>query len=116
MGRTGTADGNDTTSSRDGSAEAEKLRALSDEAVDVAVKQMVMGGRSGDRDRGGGDAGCVQEEVVRGEVDVAIGKLRADGTGLRDYANAAVGGRVVRPRRTLTRLFCFVLFFWHCCE
>lgn len=55
------------------------------------------GGEDGGDDGGGsGGGGCLSEEVWREEVDVAIDKLMADGTGLRDYANAAVGGKVVR--------------------
>lgn len=88
------------------------IRALSKAAVDLAVKTRVLGRGSrdgGDESSGGGGGGCVSEEVVRKEVDVAIGKLMADGTGMRDYANAALGGRVVRrealwfaiPRRSI---------------
>lgn len=38
---------------------------------------------------------CVSEEEVHELVEEAISRLDADGTGLADYANAAVGGSVV---------------------
>ena len=60
------------------------LQGLSKAAVDRAL----------DGVRGEG-AGCVSVEHLREEVEDAIEKLMADGTGLRDYANVAVGGQVV---------------------
>lgn len=60
------------------------LQGLSRAAVDRAL----------DGVRGEG-VGCVSEEHLREEVEDAIEKLVADGTGLRDYANVAVGGQVV---------------------
>ena len=60
------------------------LQGLSRAAVDRAL----------DGVRGDG-AGCVSVEHLREEVEDAIEKLVADGTGLRDYANVAVGGQVV---------------------
>lgn len=82
---------------KDGPGTEEMIRSLSEEAVHLAVREMVGsdgGGGSGGGEDGGG--GCVSEDVLREEVDMAIGKLMADGTGLRDFANAAVGGKVVR--------------------
>lgn len=95
-----------TGTSRDGDGDAaeHQIRALSKAAVDLAVKTRVLG--SGSRDGGdesGGGGGCVSEGVVREEVDVAIGKLMADGTGMRDHANAALGGKVVRRRGVVVR-------------
>eukprot|EP00904_Undaria_pinnatifida_P000222 jgi/Undpi1/101/HiC_scaffold_1.g00101.m1 len=60
------------------------LQGLSKAAVDRAL----------DGVRGEG-AGCVSVEHLREEVEDAIEKLMADGTGLRDYANVAVGGQVL---------------------
>ncbi|CAM9557981.1 unnamed protein product [Ectocarpus fasciculatus] len=93
-----------TDTSRDddgGDAVEHRIRALSKAAVDLAVKTRVLGRGSrdgGDESSGGGGGRCVPEEVVREEVDVAIGKLMADGTGMRDYANAALGGRVLTSK------------------
>lgn len=68
--------------------------------MDLAVKEMVAGGGASG---GGEEEGCVSEEALREEVDAAIFRLMADGTGLRDYANAAIGGKVVRhPARSRT--------------
>lgn len=81
----------------DSDASEHQIRALSKAAVDLAVETRVLGrDRRDGGDESGGGGGCVSEEVVREEVDVAIGKLMADGTGMRDYANAALGGTVVR--------------------
>lgn len=60
------------------------LQGLSRAAVDRALEEV----------RGEG-VGCVSEEHLREEVEDAIEKLATDGTGLRDYANVAVGGQVV---------------------
>lgn len=97
--RTGTTSGDDSGNT-DGS-NGETIRILSEQAVDVAVMKMGVGGPGSGSDGdggGGGDGavGCVSEKALRKEVDLAIGNLMADGTGLRDYANAAVGGKVVR--------------------
>ncbi|CAM9246056.1 unnamed protein product, partial [Hapterophycus canaliculatus] len=78
-----------------GSAE-EQLRLLTEAAVGRAVDRMTKEGSVGKGGSGGGAGeGCVSESDLREEVDAAIDKLRVDGTGLRDYANAAVGGKVV---------------------
>lgn len=78
----------------------ETIRSLSEEAVHLAVNEMAGGEDDGGGGGGGGDGGCVSEEGLRKEVDEAIRKLTADGTGRRDYANAAVGGKVVSGTRT----------------
>ncbi|CAN0183651.1 unnamed protein product [Ectocarpus sp. 6 AP-2014] len=90
-----------TGTSRDGDGDAaeHRIRALSKAAVDLAVKTRVVGSGSQDGgDESGGGGGCVSEGAVREEVDGAIGKLMADGTGMRDYANAALGGKVLTSK------------------
>ncbi|CAM9236169.1 unnamed protein product [Scytosiphon promiscuus] len=96
-----TARGSSSDGSSGGSGE-EQLRILSEAAVGRAVdritKERYVGKSGGRGEGGGGEEGCVSEMGLREEVDAAIEKLRADGTGLRDYANAAVGGKVLTSK------------------
>ncbi|CAB1096384.1 unnamed protein product [Ectocarpus sp. CCAP 1310/34] len=95
-----------TSRDGDGDAAEHQIRALSKVAVDLAIKTRVLGSGSRDgSDESGGGGGCVSEGVVREEVDVAIGKLMADGTGMRDYANAALGGKVLTSKGMVSETY-----------
>lgn len=76
------------------------LQGLARAAVDRALEDV----------RGEG-VGCVSEEHLREEVEDAVQKLVTDGTGLRDYANVAIGGQVVSERSIAWVLFCMSVFF-----
>jgi len=91
------SDGTDATGENggggDGPATKDRIRDLSEAAVDLAVQEMIAGGGASSGDK---EEECVSEQAFRAEVDAAIYRLVADGTGRRDYANAAIGGKVVR--------------------
>jgi len=76
-------------------------RRIAKAEVDQALEGRILLGsvarrREGGRDREGTTEGCVSEELVLRELGHALDNYAADGTGLRDFANSAVGGRVVR--------------------
>lgn len=52
---------------------------------------------------------CVDTKELQEEVAKAIKRLEADGTGLRDFANVAVGGQVVRSSSHLAKAPYWVL-------
>eukprot|EP00752_Nemacystus_decipiens_P016834 g15066.t1 len=79
-----------------GPDDEDTVRFLSEEAVHLAIERMARGGGGNGGDDG--DSECVSEERLMSEVDEAIRKLRADGTGRRDYANTAVGGKVLTSK------------------
>lgn len=58
------------------------------------------GGSAGNRSRVGDERGCISSERLLEEVQGALDVFAADGTGLRDYANKAIGGVVVSWQRS----------------
>lgn len=79
----------------------EDLYRLVEAEIDRLVEQGLVGpntdggGRVGSTSRVGDEGECVSSERLLEEVQGALDALVADGTGLRDYANQAIGGVVV---------------------
>lgn len=70
------------------------IRRIARATVEQGLAQGYLEEHSSGQSAMGGER-CLSEHDFHRELDKAIRKLDADGTGLRDFANAAVGGRIV---------------------